>query len=482
LKAKYNRKYDKQRALCEDPIQINAWFRLVEETIQKYGIVPEDIYNFDETGFAMGIAATSRVVTSSDQRNRPNQVQPGNREWVTAIEAINATGWALPPMIIFKGKLHLSSWYHNPDIPIDWTLAVSDNRWTTDKLGLTWITDVFEPNTAARTVGKYRLLILDGHSSHATPEFDQFCENHSIITLCMPPHSSHLLQPLDVGCFSPLKRGYGRRIAENIILGIDHIDKVEFLSIFREARAGALSSSNICSGFRATGLVPLDPDEVLSRLQIREPESDSPSIPAASNQTQWEPKTPYNITDLERQVGVIQNCLKQRSQNPPTPTNQVINQLVKGFQMALHNTTILAHENEKLRAINERRKRTRNQTRSTVATGGTLTIAQGRERIVQQSTQPTVVAASNQVVRQATTSATISAITPAPPTRSTIATGSTITQGQEHTRPTQQVVAPNRVVRRPATSGPSTRLPSCYICYAFDHIASACPQGQESVV
>jgi hypothetical protein len=52
----------------------------VYNTIAKYGIMVEDIYNFDETGFAIGIASTSRVVTSSDRRGKPPQLQPGDRE------------------------------------------------------------------------------------------------------------------------------------------------------------------------------------------------------------------------------------------------------------------------------------------------------------------------------------------------------------------------------------------------------------------
>jgi hypothetical protein len=48
-------------------------------------------------------------------------------------------------------------------------------------------------------VGKYCLLVLDGHGSHLTPAFDQLCEENQIIAICMPLHASHLLQPLDVG-------------------------------------------------------------------------------------------------------------------------------------------------------------------------------------------------------------------------------------------------------------------------------------------
>jgi hypothetical protein len=51
LQTKYNRKYDYQRAMCEDREQIEGWFRLVRNTVAKYGILQDDIYNFDETGF-----------------------------------------------------------------------------------------------------------------------------------------------------------------------------------------------------------------------------------------------------------------------------------------------------------------------------------------------------------------------------------------------------------------------------------------------
>lgn len=57
----YTRQYDYQRALCEDPKIIQDWFRLVQNMIAKYGIHNEDIYNFDETGFAMGIISTIKV-------------------------------------------------------------------------------------------------------------------------------------------------------------------------------------------------------------------------------------------------------------------------------------------------------------------------------------------------------------------------------------------------------------------------------------
>ncbi|OQD74715.1 hypothetical protein PENANT_c169G06617 [Penicillium antarcticum] len=99
-----SRKYNYERALSEDPRVILPWFKLVEHTIKKYGITSDDINNFDESGFAMGVNSTQRIITSAEYHGRRGVLQPGNREWVTVIECIGANGVALPPYIIFKGK------------------------------------------------------------------------------------------------------------------------------------------------------------------------------------------------------------------------------------------------------------------------------------------------------------------------------------------------------------------------------------------
>jgi hypothetical protein len=87
-------------------------------------------------------------------------------------------------------------------------------------------------HTEGKVVAARRLLSLDGHESHHYLEFRELCEENNIYTLCMPPHSSHLLQPLDVGRFSPLKRAYSREIGALISHHINHITKLEFLAAF----------------------------------------------------------------------------------------------------------------------------------------------------------------------------------------------------------------------------------------------------------
>jgi len=69
----------------------------------KYGILDDDSYNFDETGFMMGIIIAAMVVTTFDGCSRAKQAQPGNREWATVIQGVNALGWAIPLFIILAG-------------------------------------------------------------------------------------------------------------------------------------------------------------------------------------------------------------------------------------------------------------------------------------------------------------------------------------------------------------------------------------------
>ena len=130
FKIRFSRVYDFQRALCENSETIGAWFRLVENMGGKYGIQNCDFYNFDETGFMMGMIQATMVVTGSERRGRAKFVQPGNREWSTAICCVNGEGWSLPPYQLVQGAYHLANWYTETDLPRDWAIRTTTNGWT----------------------------------------------------------------------------------------------------------------------------------------------------------------------------------------------------------------------------------------------------------------------------------------------------------------------------------------------------------------
>jgi hypothetical protein len=373
LKVKFNRKYDYKRALCEDSEVLQGWFGLVANIKAKYGIQDEDTYNFDETGFMMGQISPGAVVTASERRGRPKAIQPGDREWATAIVSINAKGWAIPAFLIFKAHHHLSAWYKEEDLPHDWVIGVSDNGWTTNKLGLDWLKH-FDRHTKERTIGTHRLLIIDGHESHDSLEFQQYCKDNKIIALCLPPHSSHLTQPLDVGCFAALKKAYGRQAEILMRNRINHITKTEFLPCFIRAYNAAITSKNIQGGFRGAGLVPFDPDRVIMALDVK---LRTPSPPLPVNNELWQSQTPSNTLELRSQSTLVKTRIQRHMDSSPTSMVEAFEKVAKGAAIIAHKLVLAQQEITQLQAANEAATRRKSHKRKRVQAEGTLTVEDG---------------------------------------------------------------------------------------------------------
>ena len=123
-----------------------------------------------------------------------------------------------------------------------------------------WLTKIFESHTTSK--GRPRVLIVDGHDSHVTIEFIQFCIESSIRLYCLPPHTTHLLQPLDVGLFGPLQHAYSKAVDDTMRTGVSGIFKGNFL-----AREAAYTSSNILNAWKGAGIVPLNSRVILSKFE-----------------------------------------------------------------------------------------------------------------------------------------------------------------------------------------------------------------------
>lgn len=83
--------------------------------------------------------------------------------------------------------------------------------------------------------------------------FIEFCWAVDIVPLCLPPHTTHYLQPLDVGCFGPLTKAYKKQLDERNKVGVVHMTKVDFLTCLQQARSKAMTADNIMSAWAATG-------------------------------------------------------------------------------------------------------------------------------------------------------------------------------------------------------------------------------------
>ncbi|KAF7971789.1 hypothetical protein HWV62_19919 [Athelia sp. TMB] len=185
-----------------------------------------------------------------------HQVEDGNRELVTVIECVSADGTSIPPSVVYQGARRDLEW--GRDNPCGASISHSPKGWTDQELGSAWLEHDFEPATSAKnTSGGYRLLILDGHNSHTTYRFCNFAKKHKIIILCLPSHTTHCLQPCDVGVFGPLNSTWKSEV-NSASSDWTAIRKHNLLSFYSRAREKAFTPGTIKSAFRKTGIWPFN--------------------------------------------------------------------------------------------------------------------------------------------------------------------------------------------------------------------------------
>ncbi|EIW72019.1 hypothetical protein TREMEDRAFT_58164 [Tremella mesenterica DSM 1558] len=196
----------------------------------------------------------------------------GSREFVTLIATICADGTALPPALIYKGVYGqvCESWTSEVLPSDEIFMGASEKGWTDDNLGLQWLTEVFDKSTTSKQLRR-RLLIVDGHSSHVNYTFLQLCDSLRIAVCILPPHSTHRLQPLDVGVFSPLSSHYTTVSTQLSVAweGRVGMSKSLFYLIFKQAWANALSESTIRNAFAKAGIHPQNRSVVMDGVFTR---------------------------------------------------------------------------------------------------------------------------------------------------------------------------------------------------------------------
>ena len=139
-------------------------------------------------------------------------------------------------------------------------------------------------------------------------------------------HSSHLLQPLDVGFFSPLKKTYTKELKNMFRLGISHVNELEFLETYKQVRLQVFTKSNILGAFKGAGLFPFNPTAVLDLLNAplgpTTPENEHSQIQQQSSP--WTPQTPLTIKQLDKQKQMLDTKLKNRTRCLSSPINQLL--------------------------------------------------------------------------------------------------------------------------------------------------------------
>ena len=253
-----------ERKNAHDLDLITGHFERFRKVVQENDIHPEDMWNFDETGYRIGMARGDWIIAIDPTRTVYSKC-PNNRELVSAIECINGGGRDIPPFLILTGTNILAPWFVN-DLHSNIAVTTSETGFNNDWISLQWIKH-FETFSRRGQRGKWRLLIMDGFGSHDTFEFLEYCEYHNIIPFTFPSHTTHLLQPLDVCIFQPLKHWHAEAVNQAISTGDESFSKVEFLAAFNTFRTKAFKPKTIISSWKHTGMIPYNPEIVLQKVR-----------------------------------------------------------------------------------------------------------------------------------------------------------------------------------------------------------------------
>ena len=246
------------RAKCCTPEILGAWFKEFGEFLEAQSLLnkAECIWNADEASFPL-CAMSGKVISIRNLKN-VYAITADTKEQITALCAISAAGDALPPMHIFPG----TRFKYNPMLNcVDGAcFGHSPTGWISTELFYGWIANHFAKRVSVRPV----VLLVDGHSSHIDIHTSKFCRENNILLYCLPPHSSHLTQPLDVSFFKPLKSAWGKACNSYCATNPGfQVTKHKFAQVFHEVWLSSTRMSTIENGFRESGICPFKPEVVL---------------------------------------------------------------------------------------------------------------------------------------------------------------------------------------------------------------------------
>lgn len=338
----------------------------------QYEIEIGDTYNYDETGIRMGIGKKEKVITTSTAGSRITAGKDTNRESATVGETISGDGSFIPPIVILSGATIQRRWVSQTHrtLPGRYLLAVTPTAYINDEILLGWARH-FEVQTRKRQIGKWRLLILDGHSSHFTKQFIQFCDDHLILLFATIPHTTHITQPLDVVVFQPYKHWYGQAISKAFRLRCVDFDKIEFLQALHKVRLKTFKRQTILSAWRKTGLIPFNPQIVLDAVQkppifkriVTPPLSSDPLLLT----------TPENAIQLKHMSNIMDD-------DWPSPVTQHLYDAYFKGSIAIAVAADAAFRDLKRQtAAALRREQSKKDSRRALQTGGLLYVQDGRD-------------------------------------------------------------------------------------------------------
>ena len=195
--------------------KLRSWFKEVEEYLKLLDLLDIEgsrVFNMDESAFYL-IPKGEKVLARKGVKAIYKVVNGDDKESLTVLFAVSGSGVMLPPMILF--------WYQRVpatitrSLPPEWIAGITKRGWMTADCFYEYILNIFYPWLLKNKIQFPIILYLDGHVSHLTLKLSQFCKDKKIELVALYPNAMHILQPLDVAVFNPLKKNYRKVVDEH---------------------------------------------------------------------------------------------------------------------------------------------------------------------------------------------------------------------------------------------------------------------------
>jgi len=245
---------------------IKKWFRLMKLYIKEQNLLdilsdPSRIFCADEIGFEL-CGGKATVSCARDSTYYYNIVPYDETKQITVMAAFAADGWSVPPLVVYPYSESVPS-----DIvlnmPPSWAICAAPSGLMNGDLFYDWLVNHFHPQLLKKNVKFPVILYIDGNRSHLAMDASELCDSLNIIIISIPPNTTHLLQPADVGVFQPLKAGWSQQCKDWLTNhGNDAITLLNFSGLLREVLEYYAQPSSVAYAFRVCGIYPYNAGSV----------------------------------------------------------------------------------------------------------------------------------------------------------------------------------------------------------------------------
>lgn len=257
------------RAIAFNRVNVEVFFKAYTEAVERHNFMPARIFNLDESGLSTVMKPTKVVC----ERGRPvaSAVAQERGNHMTFVGLINAAGHGFPPVFIVARKKMNADFLRGTTAGT--TVLLQPNGWMDTERFLETLKHVHQVTYSS--VENKILLIMDNAECHMSIHVVEYAIQHGIILVTLPPHTTAKLQPLDVSVFGPFKSVL-RSIQDDFKLSNPHVAITEHMLPEMACKAWdrVCSVTNICSGFAATGIYPINrnifPDDAFVGAEVSE--------------------------------------------------------------------------------------------------------------------------------------------------------------------------------------------------------------------